>query len=565
MSSHCIECGRTHLEQINHYCTKCLFKIINNSLSLLNKTPKCSIPFNLSSTITLNKMLLPRYQLQSKQDRNHINRMNIFLFDGYIRQIICPQNINIVPSELSEIIKVFYQTDYFTEIECNECDGSGIKHIDCNGSERFQLCIFCDNGIMYYRQDMVIKSKKCTFCAINNNIQYDPCDGSGHSNVSTSCTKCYNGKIVRLDFKKLIKTQDYCHICNEYYPNNMIIYWSGCYHTFCIQCLTSKYVESEIRSDKIPMCPLKNCIHELIEQDMECYFDISIDCWYDFWDLQKLKQTVFECCICKQLHANQKLLMFSACGHKYTRLCGREYILNLINNMNIPCCCECGTDITMNEIQMICGDEYVNLINNFNNKNKFKSLITKKYINIYGSSQILNITNHSLHCNDRQLEDKIINFLSLTSIKVKDIEYLNIVLNSKTSCVPLFQLSLKNEYIAQSISVEIWNLTKNVLHQQWSVAFCDVYNNQQNNNTNKRYYYNHQMYNNTRGFGSNFNGYTQQQIAQYNQFYCVSASANNSNKYNKNNYYANKNMRNNINYANYYQQGTYYQNNYQYQ
>eukprot|EP01084_Bolivina_argentea_P034206 63310_1 len=406
-----------------------------------------------------------------------------------------------------------YGHDYGGRNYCFECDGSGeicpnncldgyyVDFVDCNAC--------CGSGMLH-------TIETCSRCNGKGNINKLCSRCCGNTYIKMKCQECNgNGSLFYTDFNKIISKQKRCHKCNIYYTNDRIIYWSGCHHIFCDVCiLDSYYVEDEIESDNIPICPIKCCNEELTEQGLQLmykYFgrpDYQLATLLSQLNMLIFKKNNFECDVCSFWHMNQGMIILS-CGCKCSMECTKTKtsIQNSVDHNAVPLCDNCYEQMHLDDIKLICGKNYADLVQVLIHNQKFETLITmqRTHINPNDTEKVLKLRHPDLHYDDILLSDKIIDFLSLTNIKIEDIEYLNII--STKSKVPLFQLFLKNKTIARNIYSEILNLIqKNSLYQKWNVGFWQIYKPKIHNQNYRGYngrQYNYETNNNNTSYRQN--------------------------------------------------------------
>eukprot|EP01084_Bolivina_argentea_P105791 189448_1 len=457
VSPNCFVRGKTD----HYYCTGCASKIINESLSLLNETPKCIIrncnkSFNISFSKAINKKLFTRYKTKRKKVKQYKN--DELLLHGYIRQH--KNNNNSFPTDIIQLVHDFYKLSFLTALPCENCNSKGLQKCNkCNGDGTYtSQCTSCKDGIIYKpidncpyclkgKQHIMVKCNcfmnyyaVCSSCdgfGTNKGLICSSCNGSGeicpnncnngyfitvidcdyckglgeiytmlscdlcdgkkyYSDVcceckgmgnATECDQCETlGGIFYTDFNKVISRQTYCYLCGKYYPNNMIIYWSGCRHTFCNTCIfQSDYIEIEMYCEsKIPVCPVDDCNQELSEECMQLmytyynYDSDMIDGLIYTLSFLKYSNTKFECYLCECWHPNEDMIELSECGCKCSKECCKILIETYVSDGTIALCDCCGDEIDMNDIELICGKFYVHLTETLIHNKRLEELITRK-------------------------------------------------------------------------------------------------------------------------------------------------------------------------------------------
>eukprot|EP00488_Nonionellina_sp_1-RS-2012_P000097 TRINITY_DN1036_c0_g1_i1.p1 TRINITY_DN1036_c0_g1~~TRINITY_DN1036_c0_g1_i1.p1 ORF type:complete len:122 (-),score=42.30 TRINITY_DN1036_c0_g1_i1:48-413(-) len=108
-----------------------------------------------------------------------------------------------------------------------------------------------------------------------------------------------------------------------------------------------------------------------------------------------------------------------------------QYIIfNIDVNHTIPRCAKCAAYIQVDDIETICGKEYVHFVETLKYKERFESLITwRKEVGMNNSdvTKILKLKHDDLNCNRSDLHGIIIDLLCLTSVRIEDIAYLQII------------------------------------------------------------------------------------------------------------------------------------------
>eukprot|EP01084_Bolivina_argentea_P000994 1827_1 len=246
---------------------------------------------------------------------------------------------------------------WHAELECNRCEGTGKKMLlincfKCNSSgvfKQFTKCRGCNGRKIFHKQ------KKCVECKTTGYVDVNCVNCAGDGKVPYNCSVCASKKyFIMLDFNKLCNKQLLCNKCNEYCPKDRIVYWSSCYHVICVKCIFP-FIEQEITSKRIPICPFSNC-----RQALEDVMVFSMYCEYNLQHVQlKLNVLIdrkdkFKCVDCSYWHGNSFGLRcandnrhqigctcaayWSKCNHIFCYQCMIPYISNKIHSDIIPIC-----------------------------------------------------------------------------------------------------------------------------------------------------------------------------------------------------------------------------------
>eukprot|EP01083_Nonionella_stella_P023268 64341_1 len=404
--------------------------------------------------------------------------------------------------------------DQSKEIACNACDGWGIRRVagrrgecaSCDGTGRTPRCVIClgigtictvDDCELCKGERVVSTVTTCGVClgSGNHTQKCTQCSGKGTCNERV-CYDCNgNGGLLCTDFNKVIRKQKYCHKCNLFYPQNTIMNWSDCGHTFCHKCLiTSRYIETELVACRIPLCMANKCTQELNDN-----FDYPLETAAESrWRLRRLKfiKDKFRCCVCKEWHLDKAKILFSRCGHALVKKCAVDYISRRINARTIPKCPDCGVGIETEDISAMCGARYMHIVEALLYNTRMKALIVSRvtfpyHRDIQDVSKVLKLRNANLYAHDAEIKDKLLDLVSLTSIKVEDMDYIQIV--ASRSGIALFKLCFKNVQSARNIWCEVSDLIqKNSAYRSWYVGWWEVHHKRNWNHNQRRSRYNQQ-------------------------------------------------------------------------
>eukprot|EP01083_Nonionella_stella_P009975 28516_1 len=155
--------------------------------------------------------------------------------------------------------------------------------------------------------------------------------------------------LMALDFTKLCNKQSLCHQCNLYFPNQNMVFWRRCQHSFCKDCVL-KYIQYEIgKNERMPICCIETCHTEmsLDQLNLICHYfnDTSIKNEFQqmIW-----KQNHFQCSMCRSYHDRREMFDWTHCKHAYGRDCAMSVLRQIANKkgsvfeMNwkdlLPCC-----------------------------------------------------------------------------------------------------------------------------------------------------------------------------------------------------------------------------------
>eukprot|EP01084_Bolivina_argentea_P121243 214869_1 len=316
----CIECSRCVLfdelyvspncfsdNQTNHYyCIHCASKIINESLSLLNETPKCIISscnksFNVSLSKVINHELFSQYQLNDNNISQYKN--DEFLLYGYIRENK-KLTSRLFPKEIIALIHDFYKLVFFTKLPCDNCNNTGYDKCHmCNGKGNCtSKCTFCTNG-------SITKTLICPDC--ENGKQKIRPDCRCFLNYYAVCRSCdgFGWRVIKAN-KKIE-----CKSCNG------LGNFCDCMST-CNNC--NGLGKLNIKS-KCIFCDSKgNAIIKCIQCDgssiMECYkCESKGNIWYT--DFKKVISKQSYCNKCNIYKSNNDIIYWSKCRHTYCYNC----------------------------------------------------------------------------------------------------------------------------------------------------------------------------------------------------------------------------------------------------
>eukprot|EP01083_Nonionella_stella_P001781 5101_1 len=334
----CTKCGTMMLPEqeftwttCNHqYCTKCASETITQSLSLSNEIPRCvkrgchTLLSNLNGDI-LRDHLPKKYDVSNDIATLNTHHYSAYLVCGYIRSIRQSTHHR---SEMIGLIFKYYELQMSTKTGCYNCDSVGHIVHECSACHGFGYTESCTTNTDY-------NLFKCRGSGFNRR-KCKNCNGQGK--IPFMCHRCRgNQHVVAVDFNKLCNNQSICHKCNEYYPNNMVIYWSNCYHSFCYKCM-SNYIQYLIRKGIIPVCFVSKCKQKLTVKDLKMINTSSNN------DIQKLQQLisrsrVFRCIKCHKKTFPEQEFVWSRCNHKYCNKCATKMINQSLALLNqIPKC-----------------------------------------------------------------------------------------------------------------------------------------------------------------------------------------------------------------------------------
>eukprot|EP01084_Bolivina_argentea_P184714 318575_1 len=336
----CIQCKCCiHFDELflwskcNHkYCKKCAAAVVCEYLSIFNRIPQCK-HFRCKQLLCIEhgdviKHMLPKmYQIKSNQQELKTYNDKMYLIDGYIRKI---KYIKYIPKEIIQCIFDYYYLIISSQINCYVCKSFGYQLIQC---ER------CD-GIGYIKQSFDIIKSKGKYPILQTGYVRNKClicNGTG--NKALRCIKCDGtSKLIVLDFNKLCNKQTECDKCNKYVPNNMILFWSNCYHRYCYKCI-SKYTKKQFDNRQIPICVTSNCGQEIdkefVMEHMPLIFNKTF--WsHPFRLLNQLENLYFRknrflCSHCYEWHLDKQLFLWTNCNHEYGIKCVKLYIQNYLS------------------------------------------------------------------------------------------------------------------------------------------------------------------------------------------------------------------------------------------
>ena len=137
---------------------------------------------------------------------------------------------------------------------------------------------------------------------------------------------------MALDFIKLCNKQSLCVKCGLYFPNDMIIYWSGCNHVYCMDCIRSEISMQNKTQKRIPMCICN-----------ECQSTLSLERLNNIPGLN----TFGYCIDGRHYLRKRKLWQWSGCNHEFCADCAASCILRDLSDGQIPLCDGCGSELTM--------------------------------------------------------------------------------------------------------------------------------------------------------------------------------------------------------------------------
>eukprot|EP01084_Bolivina_argentea_P222993 377366_1 len=364
--SECIGCGLRTEQYPFHcqhpHCSECCADIINKSLTLSNAIPhclKCDNILNVSNIHKqINSLLLPKYQItdEYKLLYNDID----CLISGYIRTEIQQY----IPKEIMASIFDFYKLMFCKKIVCSDCDAVGylrkkknnklihcrlcrnngyIECETCNKTGRLSLWNQCNScggegeitetysvdGGPYYGNFTETRTETCWHCNGHGETKSvhsplcDSCNGSGMKVCFTcKCRNCEGNKyLVYTHINKICRNQLLCYKCNNYFPQNMLLFLSNCHHTFCYKCC-SQHIKTELSSYRIADClQCKQGNFKIFGSEFNNDLNNKFTKVYNRWNK-------FVCVKCGDMHDNTLLFAWNNCGHKYGITCVKEYILH---------------------------------------------------------------------------------------------------------------------------------------------------------------------------------------------------------------------------------------------
>jgi len=175
-TSQCSRCKKVHSAMgmfywsscCHCYCVQCTLCIINDSLSLLNRTPKCifsecnhslDILHAQSIPMEARHCLLPKYQLirSRMSDALQYNYLET-LMAGYIR---IESRSECFPVDVAMIIFDFCELLYYTKTQCHRCKSLGVELVDCSQCRGVSSMIKCADCNAKGLTDHLLQCRKC--------------------------------------------------------------------------------------------------------------------------------------------------------------------------------------------------------------------------------------------------------------------------------------------------------------------------------------------------------------------------------------------------------------------
>eukprot|EP01084_Bolivina_argentea_P256349 431564_1 len=217
---------------------------------------------------------------------------------------------------------------------CMRCSGSGYISVEKPRTVYESCtCIRC-NGL----------GKVRTF------QQCESCNGNGMVLcIKCKCKNCEGNKYLLLPhINKICNKQLLCYKCNNYLPQNMLLFLNNCHHSFCFECC-SQYIKTELNYKRIANCLVVQC-----KNQKKSIFKIFGEEFSSSLHKRFIEYNTFYCVICHNNHDNELLFEWNGCGHQYGINCATKYILDYPQlskdyNKIIPQCAQPRCTRTLNK------------------------------------------------------------------------------------------------------------------------------------------------------------------------------------------------------------------------
>ena len=229
-------------------------------------------------------------------------------------------------------------------LDCETCQGYGVLERPCGMKGACFACGGSGNSACKRCVDGVVRIvDPCSRCGgqgtRRDGERKSGCVKCGETGVvETTCGACKRlSGVLCTDFQKVVQKQAMCLKCQHFSPRHLMVAWGACAHLFCLPCLMqSELIPRELDQQRIPMCPAKDCAHELTLDDFAMLYGnghgqvslspVSYSYYRDVLFTAISRKGKFRCTWwgCNEWHPETEALSLPTCGHAYVEACAKR-------------------------------------------------------------------------------------------------------------------------------------------------------------------------------------------------------------------------------------------------